>query len=199
MTETTAYIAIGRLSPGIGGPYQSAMNYRDALLSPDTRVEFVYIPVSGEKAVAGKALKAGWRCIFDATLTAWRLRRHHVVVFGVWHPVFFAFGAVGLVRRRADPPWTLVPTQSLSEWDWAKHSTRKRVLRPLVVLLLKSFNTVVFATEGEWLKSIPLLPRERATVIHHPVRQVRRLATASVPEPAICLLARLEPQKDVEM
>jgi glycosyltransferase involved in cell wall biosynthesis len=199
------HLAVGSWGASIGGPYQTVQAYR-LMLSQEADTCIVGIdhptdpapaPVLGQETMLAKGASV-WP---GALAYAWRARHDTVVVFGVWHPVFFSVAfvriACGLKRsgRRV-----LVPTQSLSPWDWAKHRAIKVALKPLVAILLKRFDQVIFATEGERLTSIPEVEASRGLVIYHPIQQIARQESAGDSGlPRIVFLGRIAPQKNLEL
>lgn len=204
-TRATVHLAVGRFSPSIGGPYQTVIAYRRILQRHhDTRL--VAIGADGEFQERGGhkdiAVPSGWRGWSRLVAYSWHARSDDVLVFGVWHRVFFVIslirlfcGAKGSGRR------TLVPTQSLSTWDWAKHKRVKSLLRPLVKVALRQFDMVIFATEGERETSVPTLASEKTVVIYHPIEPVDA-ATQRRPnlgDPRVVFVGRLVPQKDLRL
>jgi glycosyltransferase involved in cell wall biosynthesis len=197
-------LVVGRFSSAIGGPYQTVLAYRDALSSQghDVAVRAMAAPASGEEPDVDEVMADGPRFAWHLLRLAWRTRSELVVVFGVWHPMFlavalprFLFGRRGVPGRRV-----LVPTNSLSAWDWAKHARVKTALRPLVTLLLSGFDAVVFSTRGEMATSKPRLSNDRALVAYHPSRYSPK-ASGEVPQPTarIVFCGRIVVQKDLPL
>jgi glycosyltransferase involved in cell wall biosynthesis len=204
-TRAIVHLAVGRFSPSIGGPYQTVIAYRRILQRHhDTRL--VAIGVDGELQESGGdkdiALQSGWRGWSRLVAYSWHARSDDVLVFGVWHRVFFVVALVRLLcRTKRSGRRTLVPTQSLSTWDWAKHKRVKSLLRPLVKVALRQFDMVIFATEGERETSVPTLASDRAVVIYHPIEPVDGATPrhAGLGDPRVVFVGRLVPQKDLRL
>jgi len=127
--------------------------------------------------------------------------RGTTIIVGVWHMAFFSVGVGEIIRRlRRDRPSriSLVPTMSLTNYDWRKHRLLKRALRPLVGLILSRLHGVVFASSGELEESGPRRWVE-STVILHPT-----LASDSEKpdyfasrDLDVVFAGRVDPQKDL--
>jgi glycosyltransferase involved in cell wall biosynthesis len=204
--QAIVHLAVGRLSPNVGGPYQTVMAYRGVLQqSHDTRL--IAIRDDQERRPldtdSDTYLIPGWRGWSKLVAYSWRARSDDVLVFGVWHRVFFVASLVRLLSgARGAGRRTLVPTQSLSAWDWAKHRRIKSLLRPFVNVALRQFDMVIFATEGERETSVPTLPRDKTTVIYHPIAPIDTAAAhrrAVLGSPRVVFVGRLDPQKDLRL
>lgn len=209
MKSHRVHLTIGQLWLGIGGPFQTLAAYVRLLHSRGLDINIVALsPPLGVEST-GEAggetvhyLRSGIALWPDLFCLAWRLRGDTVVIFGVWHPVFFANGLVMLLPKRLHPGRRiLVPTQSLSQWDWSKHATVKRLLRPLVAFLLSRFDMVIFATRGEQQISTPTVAEARASVVYHPIAAVStsQRDCGVFDECTIALMARIEEQKDLPL
>jgi glycosyltransferase involved in cell wall biosynthesis len=204
-TRRTVHLAVGRFSPTIGGPYQTVTAYRRALQRHhEVRLVAIRNDQAGPPADAHKDtyLHAGWSGWSKLLAHAWRVRSDDLVVFGVWHRVFFVVALVRLViGTRRSGRRTLVPTQSLSKWDWAKHRRIKFLLRPLVAVALSQLDLVIFATEGERETSVPQLAPEKTTVIYHPIEPVDHATRprTTLRGPRVAFVGRLVAQKDLRL
>jgi glycosyltransferase involved in cell wall biosynthesis len=204
-TQRVVHLAVGRFSPTIGGPYQTLMAYRNVLEQyQHTRLVAICEDRECPQFDSGKDtfVGTGWRGWPKLFVYSWRTRSEDVLVFGVWHPVFFVMSLVRLVSgERCSGRRALVPTQSLSKWDWAKHRRTKSLLRPVVKVALRQFDIVIFATEGERETSVPTLASEKTVVIYHPIEPVDTSAQAqtSPAGPRIVFVGRLDPQKDLQL
>lgn len=204
-TRPTVHLAVGRFSPAIGGPYQTVTAYRRVLQQHrDTRLIAVgdaeMLP--REDAEMDTYLPTGWSGWSKLLARSWRVRSDDVVMFGVWHRVFFVVALVRLVTgARRSGRRTLVPTQSLSKWDWAKHRRIKALLRPIVVMALRQFDLVIFATEGERETSVPSLAPQNTIVIPHPIEPVDRAVPrrTTLGSPRVVFVGRLVAQKDLPL
>jgi glycosyltransferase involved in cell wall biosynthesis len=200
------HLAVGRWSQSIGGPYQTVVSYRAMLAAHvDVRVVGLEGPADENRSDVGVVvIRDGWQMWPRLFAYFWRARKDHVVIFGVWHPVFFVNALVQLVMaRKVSGRRTLVPTQSLSEWDWAKHRMVKALLRPLVTVALRRLDMIIFATEGERITSIPTMPASKCVVVYHPIPPVQHHDLPDAPmgarQPRIVFLGRLSPQKDLDL
>ena len=202
-TRPTVHLAVGRFSPGIGGPYQTVTAYRHILQQyQDTRLIAIRDEEKLHQVDAEKDtyLPGGWWGWLKLLAHSWRVRSDDAVVFGIWHHVFFGVALVRLATgARRSGRRTLVPTQSLSRWDWAKHRRIKALLRPIVGVALRQFDLVIFATEGERETSVPQLAEHKTIVIHHPIEPVDRavLRRATLDGPRVAFVGRLVAQKDL--
>ena len=132
-------------------------------------------------------------------------RARVVVIVGVWHRPFF-FATLSLLRqrllRRTSARVLLIPTMSLTHYDWAKHRLVKLFLRPLVRLLINQLHGVVFASTGEAISSTPRSWR-RDAVILHPSESANQDSTALAahsPAPLDALfVGRIDDQKDLPL
>lgn len=206
-SSRNVYLVIGRLSANIGGPYQTLMSYKRTLESKGWAVRIVglsprdaAVPPEQESGVdVVRPGPQGWAEIIQ---WVWRSRRDPVIVFGVWHPIFFVFGLSRLVFRNT-ARLILVPTQSLSPWDWQKRARMKAIIRPLVEFTLARFSVVIFATHGEHQTSDPVIPVDKASVIYHPISPVTissgPLTPDKVDAPVVVFVGRLAPQKDLAL
>lgn len=128
-----------------------------------------------------------------------------ILLVGVWHFPFFFLGTIhvfasflGLNKNKSI---VLVPTMSLTEYDWAKHSRLKKILRPLVALILRNISGIVFASSGEMQLSGPS-SWERATVILHPTVSAQSDTSAGIPSTRdidLLFVGRIDPQKDIPL
>ena len=120
-----------------------------------------------------------------------------VIVVGVWHPAFAAT-LLAAARRRSLPVF-LVPTNSLTTWDWSKHKYAKLALSPLLRLASRRINAVVVASSGE---ATDMRPRSfrRVVVVPHAVRTVGQAAPVTSGSTRVVLFAaRVAHQKDMEL
>jgi len=202
--RTTVHLAVGRFSPAIGGPYQTVVAYRQVLQRQhDVRL----IAINDDEKLrvdtgVDTYVSANWRGWWSLFGYSWNARSDDVLVFGVWHRVFFVVALVRLiVGARRSGRRTLVPTQSLSIWDWSKHRRTKALLRPVVEAALRQFDLVIFATEGERETSVPQLAPDKTTVIYHPIEAVERATRRSTTAhgPRIAFVGRLAAQKDLRL
>ena len=204
-SRTAVVLAVGKFGPEIGGPYQTVSSYARVLSECGVKAQVLAMPSSGTsgggcerncRRLPHRGLRLWWSLAGEV----WKLRDAPVVIFGVWHPVFFAFGLGRrlMPRRFASGRRVLSPTQSLTPWDWAKHRWLKRVLRPLVVRILHSFDLVIFATQGEMQSSTPAIVDARSAVVYHPIAPMKA-HPADAAAKRIVSVGRIVEQKDIRL
>lgn len=206
---------LGKVHGKIGGPTRTIWGYISGLTSDNSQCtvtgigsdkvleeNFSHIPETRMAAISGGVLQQTVKLIS----LYWERSpvSSMILVVGVWHLPFFVLGGLkafqgffGFGRKKTV---ILVPTMSLTEYDWAKHPVSKRCLRPLVAIILRKINGVVFASSGEMELSGPST-WSNATVILHPTVTAEGHAADSDSQRDIDVLfvGRLDPQKDIPL
>lgn len=203
--EQRVHFAVGRFDEKIGGPYRTLAAYADRFAQAGWQVDLS--AMQGRSTLTGSSdeisgvrkfvkISGGPFFFVDMFRLVRTSMQQPTVVFGVWHPVFMslAFVHAFLPKRTL----ILVPTQSLSLWDWHKHRFLKKLLAPLVVGLVKRLDKVIFSSLGERDASYPKLDEARVAVLYHPIIDppAARLRSASRNSKRIVFLARVAVQKD---
>jgi glycosyltransferase involved in cell wall biosynthesis len=203
--HSTIVLACGRLSPSIGGPFNTILNYRSALAGAGADVVTLALkPLSEQPFSSGPDYV--WCDFSHRSFCAWArllhqlvaIRNSTAVVFGVWHPVFFFDGFLRLLHVSRGRRF-LVPTQSLSPIDWQKRSRVKRALRQLVFAIVRRFDRVIFASHGELRVSVPSVGDNLGAVIYHPLRLTDPPQRHEGGPPRAAFFARVHPQKDLPL
>lgn len=204
-TAGAARLVVGRYGEDIGGPYRTIAAYREALEAEGLRVRLVGLAASpgpgpGEVTNEG-LLDVRWWHLGSVARFVRRLGegpRHELeVVFGVWHLPFVLSG-VRAVLRRPTCRRVLVPTASLSSYDWGKHRVVKSLIAPLVYFLVRRFDVVLFATVGESAAARPAVG-DRAKVVHEPIAPADVAEQVPWPGMNLACLGRVAPEKDLPL
>jgi glycosyltransferase involved in cell wall biosynthesis len=203
--HSTVVLACGRLSPSIGGPFNTILNYQSALAGAGADIVTLALkPLSEQPFSSGPDYV--WCDFSRRSFRAWArllqqlvaIRNSTAIVFGVWHPVFFVDGFLRLLRVSRGQRF-LVPTQSLSPIDWQKHARVKRGLRRLVFAMVQRFDRVIFASHGELRVSMPSVGDRLGVVIYHPLRLIDVPRRHEHGRPRAAFFARVHPQKDLPL
>lgn len=205
---------LGRVHDKIGGPTRTIWGYVEGLESIDARTKIVGLGTAGEMTKNFSGSKATELLGISGTIAAkaqalFRIYRNQqpgdaIVVVGAWHLSFFVIGILrvlsNLLPRHRSRPVILIPTMSLTTYDWAKHRFVKRCLRPVVGIILSKIDGVVFASTGERDLSGPQSWR-RSEVILHPSVSITAETTKStgLRDLDVLFVGRLDPQKDLPL
>jgi glycosyltransferase involved in cell wall biosynthesis len=203
-------LVLGQVHGRLGGPARTIKGYVDGLAAEGHEVWIAGVgSINALEDNFGQCAASRLIAIPNGLFHGFsRLRKLSVdspatyIVVGVWHSPFFIIGIMTLARRirrithRAQT--VLIPTMSLTEYDWKKHRNIKRTLLPLVALILRSFNGVIFASTGELRMSRPKT-WSRSCVILHPTI-MRPLVNEPSSRPRdVLFVGRLDPQKDIPL
>lgn len=206
---------LGKVHGKIGGPTRTIWGYISGLTSDNSQCtvtgigsetaleeNFSNIPETRLTAISGGLLQ---QTLELTSLYRQRSRSSSVIlVIGVWHLPFFVLGSLkalqGFFGFGRNVTLILVPTMSLTEYDWAKHFFVKKCLKPLVAVILRGINGVVFASSGEMALSGPSTWKN-STVILHPTVSADHHAAApdSIRDMDVLFVGRLDPQKDIPL
>jgi glycosyltransferase involved in cell wall biosynthesis len=203
--HSTVVLTCGRLSPSIGGPFNTILNYRSALEGVGVDVFTLALKPLSERPFSSGPNYV-WCDFSRGSLRAWAhlirqlvaIRHSTAVMFGVWHPVFFTEGFLRLLHVSRGRRF-LVPTQSLSPIDWQKRSRVKRALRQLVLAMIRRYDRVIFASHGELRVSVPSVGDDLGAVIYHPLRLINPPQRREGRPPRAAFFARVHPQKDLPL
>lgn len=205
--------ALGRVHDKIGGPTRTIWGYVQGLEAQGTRTRIAGIGTTADLessfADAGATkLSAIGGGVFPTLVELFKLYRNSasaIVIVGVWHLPFFWLGGLKIASKIApwlgSPRMILVPTMSLTSYDWAKHRLLKLCSSPFVRFILQSIDGVVFASTGELEASRPR-SWSRSQVILHPSVSISSYAP-SHPDVArdidVLFVGRLDAQKDLPL
>lgn len=205
---------LGRVHDKIGGPTRTIQGYISGLVATGSRCSIAGLGTASDlhesfdtEGLADLVPISG--TLVEKVISIYRLYRHStenrpIIVVGVWHLAFFVAGFTHfiftLLRKARERRLVLVPTMSLTEYDWAKHSRRKKALLPVVFLILRHLSGVVFASSGELTHSRPASWRENKVILH-PTISVEHSAVRGSRDREFDLLfaGRLDPQKDIPL
>ncbi|WP_320536353.1 glycosyltransferase [Pseudarthrobacter sp. IC2-21] len=214
-TEDQEYIfVLGNVHDKIGGPTRTVLGYIQGLTSNGIRCRLAGVGTTqqieqafpNDYGIEVTPIKGSLRSKFFVLRDLFSNNQpaKTVVLVGVWHFPFMVLGLMQYVATflRTSRPrrMLLVPTMSLTTYDWAKHRALKAILRPLVAVIVKSLDGVVFASSGERNLSGPSAWR-KATVILHPSISVNATEAPCQGDRDIQVLfaGRLDPQKDIPL
>lgn len=204
----TCTILLGKVHNRLGGPARTVRGYAQGLSEvgckvtiagmgslSDLHAEFGDLPGISFQELSLSPVGATAQLLRAFV----RRRSHLLLVVGVWHLPFFAVGLCRLVTGvfRGGLRVLLVPTMSLTEYDWAKHRLVKALCRLPVATALLLYDGVVFASTGEQIASTPRTWR-RSTVVLHPTR-VPVVEQPGPPDNDLVFVGRLDPQKDLPL
>ncbi|MFF1252985.1 glycosyltransferase family 4 protein [Pseudarthrobacter sp. NPDC058329] len=203
---------LGRVHDKIGGPTRTIWGYVEGLEargrstrvaglgSPETLAgSFGQAKTQDLLAISGRAYEA-WKVLYQ--LYRRQTPASALVIVGVWHLPFFVLGFLrvlsmvypALGRHRI----LLIPTMSLTEYDWAKHRAVKSCIKPLVSLILRSMDGIIFASSGELELSSPRT-WQRAEVVLHPSVSTNSAPGSFARDLDVLFVGRLDPQKDIPL
>lgn len=203
---------LGNVHNKIGGPTRTISGYVSGLLSLGSKCSIAGVGSEWdiEEAFGDvgscKLIPVGGGLLHKVTsiISLYRQAgsRTAFVVVGVWHLPFFVLGVTNLIyaflRISTCKKIVLVPTMSLTQYDWAKHAWKKKALLPLVAIILRGLTGVIFASSGELEKSRPSSWRNSCVILHPTVSVERPLKmTPSARDINILFAGRLDPQKDL--
>lgn len=214
-TGSAHYVwVLGRVHNQLGGPARTITGYIRGLKSLGQRVDLCGL---GERrSLAENFSEAGvdklhalsgprrgqWRALNTVYERA-AVENSTVVIVGLWHLPFFVIamrkGLARILQRRRQPRVLLVPTMSLSAYDWKKHELVKRGLRPLVAGLLWGIDGVVFASSGELTLSSPRTWRRSTVVLHPTTAPIEPKGSREKPTWDVAFVGRIDPQKDLPL
>jgi glycosyltransferase involved in cell wall biosynthesis len=193
-------ILFGEYGDHIGGPFKTLSNYRDLLRDAGHDVHVGALSADSREHDSSVRLYRPHNLfqVIGIIRTILHYRRASIVVFGVWHLMFFLLGISTLLLPWTFRSCTLIPTHSLGRLDWAKHRFVKRVLRPAVTMMIKRYRTVMFASLGERATSSPLPTGPNYRVGYHPMKNppIRPSGVGQAPF-HLSFLGRISPEKDV--
>lgn len=205
---------LGRVHDKIGGPTRTIWGYVEGLEGDGVITRIVGLGSSADMETSFAEARASSLLGLDGGRWAqlkglYRLYQGQhegatLAVVGVWHLAFFAIGLFTTVRRltgRTPPvPVILIPTMSLTDYDWSKRRRIKTLIRPLVSLILKRIDGVIFASTGEHDESSPAT-WERAEIILHPSVSISSsFVKMELPRDIdILFVGRIAPQKDIPL
>lgn len=206
--EARYVFALGRVHHRLGGPARTIAGYLDGLRSrgndvlllgqgDEESIERSFPAMLGSiRAVEGGLL----RQVRALSQVYYSLSSSDVLVLvGVWHLPFFVMATLLAVSRRGMRPRALlIPTMSLTHYDWNKHRRVKSAIKPVVACLLRALDGVVFASSGEERESSPRKWR-RSTVVMHPLSHQLTASSIRRREIDAALVGRIDPQKDIEL
>lgn len=214
-TSSAHYVwVLGRVHNQLGGPARTITGYIRGLKSLGQSVDLCGLGERasmtenfGEAGVDNLHAMSGtfggqWFAL-NAVYRRAAVETSTVVIVGLWHLPFFVIamrkGLDRLLRSRRQPQVLLVPTMSLSAYDWKKHGLVKRGLRPLVAGLLRSIDGVVFASSGELSLSSPRTWRKSTVVLHPTTAQIEPEGSRRKPTWDVAFVGRVDPQKDLPL
>lgn len=205
---------LGRVHAKIGGPTRTIWGYVSGLIAAGNEVTIAGIGSRFDMLESFSEIESAELVPVEGTFLrklrgVYALYRRSgksspIVIVGVWHLPFFLMSAIHLVakliRLDGERRVVLIPTMSLTDYDWAKHARVKKTLRPVVAALLQSLTGVIFASSGELKHSSPATWRKSAVILHPTVS-----AKHSQPKPRLernidlLFVGRLDPQKDISL
>lgn len=194
-TTRSVALVVGEWDERIGGPFNTVSGLASGLESSGLATSVLGLRWSGgEGRVRTRIskLRQAWRCAADVG------NHDYVIFFGVWHENF-SLPLVRLLTIPASrrPALALVPTMSLTTYDWGKHARVKRVIGRWILWLVARMDLVVFSSEGERLASIA--PKGvRSDVVLEPLINIEP-ATRTDARRGILMACRLDPQKDIPL
>lgn len=198
-------LALGKVSSELGGPLKTMQNIVE-LLSKDYQTRVIY-QKSDEPLRAQGNLKNFELNPFSLSSNKnfLKLLRSNqvttIIVFGVWHHIFFLIHILNFFSY-IKSSIVLIPTGSFTRWDLSQHALVKKLLQPLIRVLVSEIDKVLCATIGEMSESRLYISRRELSCKYYPLITSKNdpmLQNAQASIPTIYFVGRIVPQKNVEL
>lgn len=214
-------LAFGRAHERLGGAGRTIDGYTVGLSAEGRKVALLYISAgekfgvrdnsgTGQFARAIPRFEVSGRATGCVRMTWASVRRSNprvVLVFGVWHPVFFALVTLRVIAPLVGCHFRLVliPTMSLSPYDIGKRRQAKRLLLRFGAFATRRIDLVVFSSSGELEYSADLgvpgvvLKEPLSSGLGDIVADLDRVVSIDGRTRRIIWTGRIDPQKDLSL